>query len=221
MIDQAPLSGVTSREASSSDWNAEVNKQIHGVHGVQCNSSAVSLFFLNEMVYTCVVFGCGKRAEPYIRTLHEFPRDVATNNAWKRFVKRTRANWKGPSSCTRLCSDHFARDSYVNWMAWSMHARSQLDVKPCQVPTMYPEGTCATLASLATTSKNLGPPSVPIMVPVCLESFSSMSTMSTATGGGTPSKRPRTAARKLEIKRVSRTVSITFVLLENKIKLEV
>jgi hypothetical protein len=83
MIDQAPLSGVTSREASSSDWNAEAIKQIHGVSQfIQCNSSAVSFDSFNEMVYTCVVFGCGKREEPYIRTLHEFPRDVATNNTW-------------------------------------------------------------------------------------------------------------------------------------------
>jgi hypothetical protein len=66
-------------------------------------------------------------------------------------------------TCTRLCSDHFARDSYE---LDGMVDACEISVGSQGLPR-YPEGTCATLASLATTSKNLGPPSVPMTWPWC------------------------------------------------------
>lgn len=100
------------------------------------------------MVYACVVTGCSKRAEKHVRTLHEFPTprkgSVATVNAWKHFVRRTRADWKGVTKCSRICSDHFEEKCYVNWTAWRMKVADKLQLKVDQVPTKYPDGSPAT-----------------------------------------------------------------------------
>ncbi|KAG0722926.1 hypothetical protein GWK47_043571 [Chionoecetes opilio] len=66
----------------------------------------------------------------------------------------------------RICSDHFQRDCYSNWMKVSMRNVAKLDLKDkFQVPTIYPEGTCSTLASTKTRAKNLTP--APGPVPSC------------------------------------------------------
>lgn len=95
------------------------------------------------MVYVCVVTGCSRSAQKHVHTLHEFPtprRDsAATLNAWKQFVRRTRADWKGVTKCSRICSDHFEETCYVNQMAWRMKFQLKLD----QVPTKYPQGSPA------------------------------------------------------------------------------
>lgn len=103
------------------------------------------------MVYACVVTGCSRSAEKHVRTLHEFPTppkdSVATVNAWKQFVRRTRADWKGVTKCSRICSDHFEEKCYVNWTAWRMKVADKLQLKMDQVPTKYPEGSAATPAN--------------------------------------------------------------------------
>ncbi|XP_064637202.1 uncharacterized protein LOC135493644, partial [Lineus longissimus] len=107
------------------------------------------------MVFKCVLYGCSKGPEKNIRSLHEFPSGTATRRAWKRFVNRTRDRWKGPSKSSRICSEHFERGCFTNFMAWSTGYVSKLEMKPNQCPTIYPEGTCSTLASPATTSRNM------------------------------------------------------------------
>lgn len=100
------------------------------------------------MVYACVVTGCSRSAEKHVRTLHEFPPSgkdsIATLNAWKQFVLQTRADWKGVTKCSRICSDHFEEECYVNWTAWRMKAADKLQLKMDQVPTKYSEGSPAT-----------------------------------------------------------------------------
>lgn len=99
------------------------------------------------MVYACVVTGCSRKAQKHVRTLHEFPTpgkdSAATVNAWKQFVRRTRADWKGVTKCSRICSDHFEEKCYVNWTAWRMKVADKLQLRMDQVPTKYPEASPA------------------------------------------------------------------------------
>lgn len=90
----------------------------------------------------CAVSGCSKSAEKHVRTLHEFPMprkdSLATVNAWRQFVCRTRADWKGVTKWSRICSEHFEEKCYVNWTAWRMKAADKLHLRTDQVPTRYP-----------------------------------------------------------------------------------
>lgn len=99
-------------------------------------------------MYACVVTGCSRRAQKHVRTLHEFPmprkESAATLDAWKQFVRRTRADWKGVTKCSRVCSEHFEEQGYVNRMAWRMKAADKLQLKLDQVPTKYPGASPAT-----------------------------------------------------------------------------
>ncbi|XP_027867560.1 uncharacterized protein LOC114141262 [Xiphophorus couchianus] len=91
------------------------------------------------MVFTCVIQGCGKRPEPYVRSLHGFPNNLETTKAWNGFVKRTKPCWNGNTPSTRICSEHFQPTCYKNHMAWSMGCVRTLDlIDDFQVPTIYP-----------------------------------------------------------------------------------
>ncbi|XP_007571160.1 uncharacterized protein LOC103151185 isoform X1 [Poecilia formosa] len=91
------------------------------------------------MVCICVVQGCGKRPEPYLRILHGFPNNLETIKAWNEFVRRTRPSWNGNTPSSRICSEHFQPDCYTNHMAWSMKWVRKLDlIDDFQVPTIYP-----------------------------------------------------------------------------------
>ncbi|XP_008430487.1 THAP domain-containing protein 10-like isoform X1 [Poecilia reticulata] len=91
------------------------------------------------MVFTCVVQGCGKRPEPYVRSLHGFPNNLETIKAWSKFVKRTKPYWNGNTPSSRICSEHFQPTCYKNHMAWSMGCVRTLDlIDDFQVPTIYP-----------------------------------------------------------------------------------
>ncbi|PWA33695.1 hypothetical protein CCH79_00007514 [Gambusia affinis] len=91
------------------------------------------------MVFTCVIQGCGKRPEPYVRSLHGFPNNLETIKAWNEFVKRTKPYWNGNTPSSRICSEHFLPTCYKNHMAWSMGCVRTLDlIDDFQVPTIYP-----------------------------------------------------------------------------------
>ncbi|XP_054897853.1 uncharacterized protein LOC129367453 [Poeciliopsis prolifica] len=91
------------------------------------------------MVFTCVIQGCGKRPEPYARSLHGFPNNLETIKAWNEFVKRTKPHWNGNTPSSRICSEHFQPTCYRNHMAWSMGCVRTLDlIDDFQVPTIYP-----------------------------------------------------------------------------------
>ncbi|XP_014909058.1 THAP domain-containing protein 10-like [Poecilia latipinna] len=91
------------------------------------------------MVFTCVVHGCGKRPEPYVRSLHGFPNNLETIKAWNEFVRRTKPYWNGNTPSSKICSEHFQPTCYKNHMAWSMGCVRTLDlIDDFQVPTIYP-----------------------------------------------------------------------------------
>lgn len=91
------------------------------------------------MVYSCIVQGCRKRPEPYVRSLHGFPENAETINAWNEFVKKTNPKWNGKTPSSRICSEHFLPACYKNHMAWSMRCVRTLElIDDFQVPTIYP-----------------------------------------------------------------------------------
>lgn len=60
----------------------------------------------------CVAAGCSVVGGQG-HSLHTFPADEAVRRRWVSAVKRQRRDWNGPSSHSRLCSKHFAEDSFA------------------------------------------------------------------------------------------------------------
>ncbi|XP_027867565.1 uncharacterized protein LOC114141274 [Xiphophorus couchianus] len=109
------------------------------------------------MVCTCVIQGCGKRPEPYVRNLHGFPNNLETTKAWNDFVKRTRPTWNGNTPSSRVCSEHFQPDCYKNHLVWSMKWVRTLDLKDdFQVPTIYPAAVKKSPVLLAKDDRKAG-----------------------------------------------------------------
>jgi len=98
-----------------------------------------SIESLLNMVWRCVVYGCGNiRLESEI-SVHEFPSPSAKKlrAAWTRFVQRTRDKWR-PTSTSYICSEHFVDDNFHNKMQYNMGLATKLVLKKDAVPTIYP-----------------------------------------------------------------------------------
>ena len=63
------------------------------------------------MVKRCVAAGCSNTYSDGV-SLFLFLKDHARRLQWTKQVQRTRAEWKGPSEHSVLCSDHFDEDSF-------------------------------------------------------------------------------------------------------------
>lgn len=63
------------------------------------------------MVKRCVAAGCSNTYRDGV-SLFLFPKDHARRLQWIKQVQRTRAEWKGPSEHSVLCSDHFDEHSF-------------------------------------------------------------------------------------------------------------
>ncbi|XP_060077633.1 THAP domain-containing protein 10-like [Ylistrum balloti] len=88
----------------------------------------------------CVVAGCSNTAGDGV-SVHTFPSDSRTRNAWKRFVKLTRADWEEPSRHSAICSAHFTPscfDAQYDLKA-SLGFRTKRRLNPGSVPSIYPK----------------------------------------------------------------------------------
>ena len=63
------------------------------------------------MVTRCIIKGCGKAKRDGV-SHHRFPSDPLYKKVWINFVQRTRPDFKRPSFCSYLCSDHFTTDMF-------------------------------------------------------------------------------------------------------------
>ena len=63
------------------------------------------------MVKRCIAAGCSNTYSDGV-SLFNFPKDQGRRQQWIRQVQRTRAEWKGPSEHSVLCSDHFTEDCF-------------------------------------------------------------------------------------------------------------
>lgn len=68
-------------------------------------------YFRVAMVTRCILKGCSKSKRDGV-SHHRFPPDPFYKEIWINFVRRTRPNFKGPSFCSFLCSDHFTIDMF-------------------------------------------------------------------------------------------------------------
>ena len=84
------------------------------------------------MVNKCVVFGCDNEASDKV-SVFKCPNNLKP--LWSRFVKRTRAKWA--SQLILICSEHFSKDSFENWMAHKNGYQVKLKLKKGAVPTIY------------------------------------------------------------------------------------
>ena len=64
-----------------------------------------------RMVNYCVAFGCTSSSKDGIGVFR-LPKDMKLRSKWIQQVKRTRANWSGPSYHSVLCSLHFTDDCF-------------------------------------------------------------------------------------------------------------
>ncbi|XP_041348396.1 uncharacterized protein LOC121367986 isoform X1 [Gigantopelta aegis] len=101
------------------------------------------------MVNACSVYGCTKGKAIGCRSMFSFPKDRSRLRAWKQFVNRTRAFWKGPTPHDRVCSNHFHRTDFENYVRWSLGMTKQLHLNSSAVPSIYPVGTCSTVSNVA------------------------------------------------------------------------
>ena len=91
------------------------------------------------MPYQCVVSGCYSLAIPHKISLFEFPSDVEMQKKWIHFVASKNKRWRGCSSSSRICSDHFHRKHFLNFKQFRKgHAESIL-LKQNACPAIYPE----------------------------------------------------------------------------------
>ena len=89
----------------------------------------------------CIVADCGNTSLPGVRSLHDFPKTESLSLAWESFVRRTRSSWEWRrSSYSRICSDHFTSESFLNFSQWKMGGSKRLNLQPSAIPTVFSHG---------------------------------------------------------------------------------
>ena len=89
------------------------------------------------MVNTCVVQGCvvGTVKDQNV-TLHEFPKERARRQLWRRFVQTTRNHWE-PTRYSHVCSQHFVSRDFVNDVEYQMGYATKRVISKTAVPTIF------------------------------------------------------------------------------------
>ena len=115
------------------------------------------------MVKRCIAAGCSNTTSATV-SLHKFPSNPAIRQLWVKAVQKTRAEWKGPSEHSRLCSEHFedsCSESNVG-IASKMGIQTLRRLKADAIPTIFvrPETpgnlrkrSCSAVASSSTNVK--------------------------------------------------------------------
>ena len=88
----------------------------------------------------CVVAGCNNRPSDTV-SVHVFLKDERQRAAWTRFVKLTRAEWKGPSDYTVVCSEHFTDERFETQFSLMREFGIPRKKRLCPgaVPSRYPK----------------------------------------------------------------------------------
>ncbi|XP_054760837.1 THAP domain-containing protein 10-like [Lytechinus pictus] len=76
----------------------------------------------------CIVAGCSNTPKDDV-SLHRFPKDENLRKLWISKVKLTRADWRGPSDWSTICSDHFSAEDFEDtglYSSFGMKVRSKL-----------------------------------------------------------------------------------------------
>ncbi|XP_019863897.1 PREDICTED: THAP domain-containing protein 10-like [Amphimedon queenslandica] len=86
----------------------------------------------------CVAYGCSNTSSKSISVFH-FPKNDALRKKWTEQVKRTRAEWKGPTRNSVFCSEHFTQDCFEvgKRMCKSFGLETTAKLKKDAVPTSF------------------------------------------------------------------------------------
>ena len=86
----------------------------------------------------CAAAGCSNTYKDNI-SLFLFPKDDDLRSKWIKQVKRTRAEWSGPSDHSVLCSDHFDGSCFEpdTEIASQMGLKKRVRLKVDAVPTIF------------------------------------------------------------------------------------
>ena len=144
-----------------------------------------NIFIYSNTVKRCVVQFCSNSNKTGHST-YKFPDDLNLRRQWTKFVQVKRADFKGPTKHSIICSAHFTPDCFENPYMQEMGFKKKRDLLPIAVPTIQPQP--------------------PVQQPV--ESAKRKRTMVSEERqplAGTSGKKPRTsrALKKLEVNRVS------------------
>jgi len=93
------------------------------------------------MPFQCVVSGCYSLAIPKKISLFEFPSDLEKQKRWIHFVASKNKRWRGCTSSSRICSDHFHRSDFHNFKQFKNGCAKNLKLKNKACPSIYPEDT--------------------------------------------------------------------------------
>ncbi len=87
----------------------------------------------------CIVAGCSNTHKNGV-SLFKFPADKDVRLKWIKEVRKTRANWKQPSSYSCVCSDHFTIDCFEEFSSFSEKVGMKIKkmLKPNAIPTLFP-----------------------------------------------------------------------------------
>lgn len=88
----------------------------------------------------CVAANCSNITTDSIR-LFRFPKEESLRRQWTAQVKRTRADWSGPTVYTFLCSEHFTPDCFCKIASvresLGFGAKNSRNLNPDAVPTIF------------------------------------------------------------------------------------
>ena len=93
----------------------------------------------------CVAAGCSNTNGDGV-SLFRFPRDPALRAQWNKQVQRTRADWKGATEYSVLCSEHFTSKCFEedSFIAAQFGLTKRKRLKPDAVPSVFHRTTAAT-----------------------------------------------------------------------------
>lgn len=177
---------------------------------------------------TCIVGGCSagyvENGDSRKIALLQWPVNPKVAAKWKAFVHKTRKGWHGRTTTTSvICNRHFKQECFISYYQWEMGFKKKLDIQPDAVPTikfpgplphtqtecpihiskgsdipllaLTPESTTSLASTSSSDSNRSNLETTPDNGSIRPQRCSSCT-------GPTP-KKPRTAALKLNIRRVS------------------
>ena len=101
--------------------------------------AVLSLLVLTTiMVKSCIAAGCSNQLKDGV-SLFKFPTEKNLRLKWTRQVQRTRAEWKGPTNNSYVCSKHFTEDCFqpLSVMSARMGMSMKQMLKPDAIPTIF------------------------------------------------------------------------------------
>ena len=151
---------------------------------------------------SCVAANCSNKKSDTI-SLFNFPKDPELRQKWIKNVQRTRAEWKGPTQNSVLCSEHFKSSCFEASydLAAKMGLQKRRKLKPDAVPTIFKRP----VVQLPSQSAQYGHGSPDDAGPSVLSRKRSSTGSSESLAPGTVSKKRRSAFEKRERARVSLT----------------